>query len=97
MVPAKTVAGRAVTPSTSDLLVLQLAADFRSRSLWTTFGTGGASIAGGVALGAGIAAVVGVQAAESALVGPLVSERPVLPPKANTGYGGSYLTFWPAL
>jgi hypothetical protein len=90
-----TVAGQAVKDSASDVFALQLASDFRSRSLWTTFGSAGASVAGGVAIGAGVAAVVALQAEADIALGPLLQAQPVVPLKPIVGFG-AYLAFWPS-
>ena len=90
-----TVSGQAVKSSASDAFALQLAPDFRSRSLWTTFGTAGVSLAGGVAIGAGVAAVVAVQTETENALGPLVSSQPLMPSEPIVGFG-AYLAFWPS-
>ena len=89
------VAGQTVKGAASDVFALQLAADFRSRSLWTTFGTTGSSLAGGVAIGGGVAAVVAVQAQSESALGPLVTSQPLAQSKPIVGFG-AYLAFWPS-
>lgn len=90
-----TIAGQAVKDSGSDVFALQLAPDFRSRSLWTTFGSSGSSVAGGVAIGAGVAAMVALQAEADGALGPLLRSQPLVPLKPIVGFG-AYLAFWPS-
>ncbi|MDX2019613.1 MAG: hypothetical protein SF187_05180 [Deltaproteobacteria bacterium] len=87
------VAGRTLIASSSDFAVVILGQDFRIRALWTTFGTGGASVAAGVAFGAGVAAVTGLQGAVESGMGPLVTQQPLFP---SIAANGGYVAFWPA-